>query len=75
MDENEQAKTDNPVGESFDIIYDVYLPSGVVMSEFSMEDAMHTVSHFRATKYPTGEIKVVRREILTKETTVYVDAP
>ena len=74
MDDNKQVKIDNPVGESFDITYDVYLPSGVVMSENSMEDAMHTIQHFR-TKYPTGQIKVVRREILTKETVVYVDAP
>lgn len=75
MDENVQAKTDNPVGESFDIIYDVYLPNKVVIPSPDMEAAMHTVTHFRKTKFPTGEIKVVRREILTKETTVYVDAP
>ena len=75
MDENEQVKTDNPVGESFDIIYDVYLPSKVAIPCTDMEMAMDTVRHFRKTKYPTGEIKVVRREILTKETTVYVDAP
>jgi hypothetical protein len=75
MDENVQVKTDNPVGESFDIIYDVYLPSKVVIPAEDMETAMHTVNHFRKTKYPTGEIKVVRRETLTKETTVYVDNP
>lgn len=74
MDENVQVKTDNPVGESFDTIYDVYLPSGVVMSEFNMEDALNTIQHFR-TKYPTGPMKVVRKETWTKETTVYVDAP
>ena len=74
MDENVQVKTDNPVGESFDTTYDVYLPSGVVMSELNMEDAMNTIQHFR-TKYPTGQMKVVRKETWTKETVVYVDAP
>ena len=79
MDENVQVKidnlieeSDNPVGERFDTTYDVYLPSGVVMPEPSMEDAMHTVRRFRV-KYPTGSMKVVRKEIWTRETTVYVD--
>lgn len=71
----EEHMADIAVGESFDTIYDVYLPSKVVIPSDDMEDAMHTVKHFRETKYPTGEIKVVRREILTKETTVYVDNP
>lgn len=69
----EEHNADVSIGEIPGVTYDVYLPSGVMISNDSMEDAMHTVKHFRETKYPTGEIKVVRREILTKETTVYVD--
>lgn len=68
----ELDKADNPVGESFETIYDVYLPSGVVIPEISMENALNTIQHFR-TKYPTGQMKVVRKETWTKETTVHID--
>ena len=73
MNENNQ-NNNLPSEKRFEITYDVHLPNGVVLPEESVEDARHSIEHFRA-KYPTGTFKVVRREVTTIKTTLFVDTP